>query len=1045
MALNPFMGWSITTLLAWFLSGKNSSSDTSSSDPEELDVNDTQIGTPVAVVMGRTLLRSPLVIYYGDFRADAYTETYAAHANFSAWPLILSVLMEWLTMPVTGNSDPATDPAKSQHTHGVTTTGGGGTTTSATPHGHMTKERAGPNYLMLLAQWLLSWLINGRNLKTTMQKGFKYHLGYQMLACVSGTDIRLRGVYLCQGGDWHKIWEGNVSREDYQAGPFVVSVNDDELFGGPDEGGGFIGEMHFYLGGPNQPADSWMQQQMTADTIPEELWGLTPAYRPFVSLVVPGAYVGKQATIPETWLDMQWIPSRLGLGAIGEDGNPAELIYEMVVNTEWGLKRSPDDVDVDSLIAAGQKLRSEGIGLTVVIDSRADVKSLIDSICDHLDMVRYNDPQTGKLSFKLIRDDYDANSLPILDDTICTSVTFTRTVWSNTVGEVSVSYTDSNYLYQPSTLSDNNPANIEINGGDRNPQTCDFKYFTTAANALWGAKRELRQQGFPLAAATLVCNRKAAAVRQGDIIKLNWLPYGIKDLIMRVTDMDMGTFVEGEIRIECIEDVFGLGKATFGYSGSTDWTRPVTYPTGVQLFHYFEAPWEIMHVNDTYVFALATAPDTKTQKWTVWRRRDSTWETTSSMIRWAPAGQLVGTYGEDGAAEDLVGFELIDLGGVADLAGRSAASGQQGFAAARNGVRLLMAGGEIMGWGDLVQLPNGHWRVQSIIRGTFDTVPAGHGAGDTVYFLDSGYYANVTTGGAVCPAGTIAKESYNITTATADGTEAFDTAKVTALGTVRRAERPNPPGRIRLTSHMHDNVPRLVQAAGNVSISWVLRNKRFSFGCVSQDDTGDYFTGLAITPEDGLQTVVEIYAGAEQIRREVLDNTATGFTYSWGQHCQDKLAFDLETRVEISAQLGNLVSHQRQTRSFAWRPPYIVAGCETEADVLAIIAAGYQDGNIMVSFVDESENRRVSVADMPLILVGTLADDEQPGAVLCQDGKWIIPSGTALAVTGQNIYETVTMSEGFVALSYFSPGAPGDLCAYQFDGSGFTRIPVPAM
>ncbi len=30
-------------------------------------------------------------------------------------------------------------------------------------------------------------------------------------------------------------------------------------------------------------------------------------------------------------------PNRLGLGQIGEDGNPAELIYEMHVNKEWAF------------------------------------------------------------------------------------------------------------------------------------------------------------------------------------------------------------------------------------------------------------------------------------------------------------------------------------------------------------------------------------------------------------------------------------------------------------------------------------------------------------------------------------------------------------------------------------------------------------------------------------------------------------------------------------------------------------------------------------
>jgi len=405
MSMNPWVGWGITTLLSWLVTGNRDGEGETKQEAAKLSAAQAQVGTPVPVIMGKSLFKYPLIIYYGGFRAEPYTETYAAHAKFSAWPMILTTLLEWLTRPKTGQTvDALSFPRKDQHTHNII----GYASIPAPPasggeHAHDHKETEGPKYLIVLAQWLLAWLINGRNLKTTMQKGFKYYLGYQMLGCVSGEDIRLRAVYLGE----KKIWEGNVSREDYKTGPFVVHVNKDELFGGPDEGGGFVGDLRFYLGGAEQPADSWMLEQMSASTVQEELRGLTPAYRPFVSMVVPTAYIGKQASIPATWLEVQWIPNKLGLGAIEEDANPAEVIYEMHVNSDWGLSRDPSLINVDSLKAVGARLKQEGLGITVPITSKTEVRNLIDEICDHLDMVRYIDPETGKLTFKLIRDDYD--------------------------------------------------------------------------------------------------------------------------------------------------------------------------------------------------------------------------------------------------------------------------------------------------------------------------------------------------------------------------------------------------------------------------------------------------------------------------------------------------------------------------------------------------------------------------------------------------------------------------------------------------------------
>lgn len=1054
MAMNPYVGWGVTTFLSWLINKSNKSSSSSSSDPDSLNASPAQIGTPVPVVLGRTLLKNPLIIYYGGFRARAYTETYSAHANFSAWPLVLSLIAAYIAKPATGHQ---ATPATVKPGASVSTSGGSGRVTgTTTADGATYKDDLTGPLLNALFTWLLSWLINGRNLKTTVQKGFKYYLGYQMLACVTGDNIRLRGIYLKE----QKVWEGDVSRAQYQSG-FTIPVDDDELFGGPDEEGGFIGDIRVYLGGADQPADPWMVEQMSAESVQEELRGLTPAYRPFVSLVVPVAYIGKQASIPDTWLDLQWIPNRLGLGAIGDDANPMEAIYEMHVNADWGLNRSPELLDAKSMLAVGQRLKEEGIGITVPITAKTEVRQLIDDICEHLDMVRYTDPETGKLTFKLIRDDYDSSSLPTFDETMCSSVEFTRTVWSNTNGAVCVSYTDSAALYETSTVTVNDPANIQINEGHNNTQDLTFSYFTTAGNARWAAQRELKQQGFPLAAATLICNRKGASVRPGDVIKLNWPPYGIKDLILRVTDVDLGDFIGGEVTITCVEDVFGMGKSKFSPNDSTEWKPPQNYPTGVQLFRYFEAPWELMQVDDSYVFALAAQPDLKTQKWTVHRYHVYTWQTTNSLTKWTPAGQLVGDYLETGEMEDVTGFEVFDLGGIEDLAARSLSTGTPGFTAARNGARLLMIGNEIMGWGNLTQLANGRWRVQNIIRATYDTVPATHAAGAPVYFVDAGFYTNVTTGGAVIPASYTTSESYNITTATAEAEEAFDQTKVTALTTVRRPERPTPPGRIRLTTHLQEQQPYIGQAAGNLGLSWALRNKRQSFGCVSQNDVSDFFSGLAINPPEGLQTVIRVYVGSELIRETVLEASLTEtivdedgeettvikliaeWDYPWATRCQDKLSFSVETRLEITARLSSLESYQLHQRTFSWKPSYVLGAAETEEAALNVIGAAWRgDGSVVVVMPNEADNKQIPVGDAPLIILGTIYTEEQPGAVLCRSG-WVVPSGKVLAVTGADSFDVLDLANGFVLLSYYVPEEQGGISAWQYNGTGFDRITVP--
>jgi hypothetical protein len=123
------------------------------------------------------------------------------------------------------------------------------------------------------------------------------------------------------------------------------------------------------------------------------------------------------------------------------------------------------------------------------------------------------------------------------------------------------------------------------------------------------------------------------------------------------------------------------------------------------------------------------------------------------------------------------------------------------------------------------------------LRGVFDTVPAKHSAQANIFFVRAGNYANVTTGGPVCIAGNAVTEQYNITTATVNHTEDFDVTKVKELTTKRRPELPSVPGRIRMSAHLQVDVVHTDKLAGDLSISFVSRNNRQSFGAVSQDDT----------------------------------------------------------------------------------------------------------------------------------------------------------------------------------------------------------------
>lgn len=1029
--LNACVGWGISTLALYFLNKNAGSKSETNYEPESLNVNanQTKIGSPIPVVLGRCLVKSPLVPYYGDFEARRYTETYAAHAKFNAWPLVFALIAQYIAAAISGHQvTPGTVSAQGTGYHG-TPVHSSGASTGAT----FKDDLVGP-LINSLFMWLLSWLINGRNLKTTLQKGFKYYLGYQQLVCWSGEQMRLRAIYLKE----KKVWEGDVARAAQQGAPFVVKIDEEELFGGPDEQGGFVGQLRVYLGGESQEPDPWLVEQMRADTVQQELRGLTSAYRAFVTVVVPKSYIGKQATVPETWLELSNCPNRLGLGAVGEDANPAEVLYELHVNEAWGLAEDAALLEVASLQSMGRTLKEEGVGVSVQLTQKTDARSLVDTILEHVNAVKYADPRTGKLTFKLIRDDYDANEVKRLTTNNCALVEFSRPGWIDIVPSISVAYTDRAANYEQSTIPAIDAAGLEISGA-KTTKTYSYTYFTTAENALWAAKREQYQQGYPLAAVHAQGNRQLADLRVGDVVRLDWEPYGIEKLLLRVTDVDAGDLVDGIVKIEAVEDVFALAKAEFGFSGSTEWRPPDIYPTGVQLFRYLEMPWELSQAKDTYVCAFAVRPDELTELWTVWRRRPGgDLEPTTSQTNWTAAGRLVYDYAEFTDAEDAMGFEVVDLGGMEKLD----AGDETDAASARRGGKLLLVGDELMAYGSLQLLANGHWYVKGVLRGVYDTVPKRHFSQSTVYFVRSGYWANVTTGGAVCKAGEMADEVYDITTATADHEEKLDYTKAVQLKTARRAERPSPPGRVRLSAHNRTEEIHPKSLAGDLTVSWTARDKWSSYGCVCQDDAVEYWSRLPFQAPNGSNCLIRLCVGTDEKEYETADETVEAFVYSWAQRCLD-FPNDFQNPVELKlyAKLDGLLSHQAQVRQFKWEIPTGVDCVLTEADGQAVLSAWCLDEYLLVPAGSAGADVIVRYEDLPLVLLGRPAQAGDAEVYVGQSGALFVPDGRALFVTGKGTYTLAALDVGYILASRHTQGNTGGVLYYQWDGTKLVLLP----
>ena len=1017
--LNKWIGWGLTTLALFFLNKKDSSS-SSSSEPASLSITSTKLGGVIPVVMGTCMVKSPLTSYWGDFRADIYTEEYGMHSALDVWPMLVQTILTLLPLIKKPEEVPSTDMAAAPKPHVHTLSA-----VRAAEVKNAKKRELIVTAIVNFFIWLLMWLFNNHAGRTTIQKGFKYYLGYQQIICWANPKARLKRVYMNE----KLAWEGDEPASNHTDGSyFDIRIDKPDLFGGADENGGFVGNLHVYFGSDKQTGDPWMKEQMKADSVQEELRGFTPAYRPYISVVVPTAYVGKSATIPTMWFEIEIVPDNLdkqagtGYAKIGYDVNPAEVLYEIVTNNDWGLSEKASSLDIDALQDMEKVLFNEKLGISVQLTSKEQARTVVDNICDHINGIRYADPSTGLMVHRLIRAEDTKETLLAVNESNCSKIAFTRQDWSNTVSEISVSFTDREALYETGTLSSDDPANIEIQNGIKTTKSYDYQYFTTATNALWAAKRVGCSQGYPLATISLECNRKLSTVRLGDCLLLNFPPYGIQNMIIRVTNVNLSDFENGTIKIDGMEDVFSLAKTTFEYSGSTEWERNPILPVGVQTWGVFELPYELTQMKDTYVNAYACQPSKDTTSWTIWRKKSgesSDFQTTNTMSKWTAAGKLIYDYPEFGEVMDFTGFQIRELFGMEDLKFELGVSSTTDMNVARQGNNLIILGDEMMSYSGLQQLSNGNWSVTGVMRGIFDTVPHKHAATDVVVFLQSGHYGNVTTGGPVCKEGSTADEWYNITTASVDSKEEFDSTRNIELTTTRRAERPNVQGKIRLTAHMISDKYNTDSLSGDVTITWIARNKVNNHGCVSQDDSVDYYTNMNIEMPDDEEYVTDVLINGGVVHSET--STTPVFHFTWAERCSADKDLSAETTIQTYCKVGDLESYQRQERRFMWVVPTLASICYTEQEAVELMADLDSGGQVVIKDTDYNEHKYIDYINSPVILLGKIAEDSSyDGAVFMNTGKYWIPNGTVLVFSDSSTYNSFEMQNGFTIVSWFN-------------------------
>lgn len=394
--------------------------------------------------------------------------------------------------------------------------------------------------------------------------GYKYHLGMHMVVCHGPVDA-LTGI---NTGD-HSLWRGSV-------GQASISVNAPELYGGKAKEGGVSGIVNVEQGGPTQAPNAYLSSVLGANV---------PGHRGVLGAVLNRVYLGDNPYL-KPWAfrarrtNINWENAKCNISG---DMNPAHIIYDCMVNRQWGMGYLPSDIDQTSFINASNTLYNEGFGLSLLWNTSISISDFLEQILQHIDAVFFLDHNTGLFVLKLLRFDYNPATLTVIGEKdIKKVVSYKRRTFSEMANTVTVKFKLHVEMDDvDDSVTAHNIAMIQ-KMGQIVPHQVNFPGISKPAIASRVAWRELKKISSELSSATITMKPSVGwNLKAGDVFKFSWPDYNVVEEIMRVLQVDYGTLEKGEVTVEAVQDIFSAGIALYSDPPPSAWTSIYTLPVPV--------------------------------------------------------------------------------------------------------------------------------------------------------------------------------------------------------------------------------------------------------------------------------------------------------------------------------------------------------------------------------------------------------------------------------------------------------------------------------
>lgn len=725
--------------------------------------------------------------------------------------------------------------------------------------------------------------------------GFRYYLGLLSGLCRGPVNefVEIQAA--------EKVaWKGTITDNT------LSFIDKPELFGGEKKEGGLQGPFSVFMGAPDQVLPGAQTYPGTTSALTKGVTkklpdikaligtGLVSQFRGVVTVWFDGFVSAMNPYVKEWkfrvrrwdagwWNDDPWYPEKaliLMAGGKVKAMNAAHIIYECCTNPEWGRGLDASRMDDNAFTYAANTLCAEEFGVCLIWYRKEDVEVFIKKVCDLVGGVVYTDRETGLVVFRLVRDDYEIDDLPLftpdsgLVDVRDDDAASADTSYNEIIGTGLDPITN-----QPFQMRAQNLASFQSQQ-DVSSLDQDYKGIPTKELLSRVVLRDLRANAVGLKRYNVVLDRRGWRIAPGMPFKISDPKRGIGVVVLRAGEIDDGNMLDGRINIKCVQDVFGLPETSFVTPVVSTWTPPPAEALPATEGRLVEASYrdiylaagsgdaEAAPIDAAYVGQLAVAPNASSYQYDLATQADG-----DDGFEVRSTGSFTGNAKLAANITPLqTEFEITDPSSFDE----------------ENLEQALFIEDELVRFDDYDE----DTMTVTVTRGVGDTIPQSHPAGARLWTIDDDLVFDereYTEGETV---------SSKVLTRTSSDVLEVSSAPTMTVELVARQGRPYPPADVEVDG---ESIYELVGPYAEPVITWAARNR------ITQGDVLIGHTEPTVAGEEGQEYVLRVYDGSTLLRTvgPVPDLT---WTYTAALQAEDS-APDV-VRVELESVRDGIASWQ---------------------------------------------------------------------------------------------------------------------------------------